>query len=74
MLSEVNYLQNYDAFKYELDSKMDLPDKYINLLVNFLEQGQGRLSSRARKKEFNTLNDEEVSYIESTYREIFLES
>lgn len=69
---EISWLQKFDQFKQEIDSKMDLSDKHINLLVNFMEQGQGILSARARKKEFNTLSEEEVSYIESTYKEIFL--
>jgi len=40
-------------------------------LVRFLEQGQGTLSKRAREKEFEMLDDQEVTQIESLYNEIF---
>ena len=46
----------------------------VALLVRFLEQNEGKLSKRARKKEFINLKAEEVREIEETFRELFLES
>ncbi|MCF8241369.1 MAG: Fic family protein [Melioribacteraceae bacterium] len=69
--AEVLYLINYDLFKQNLDDKFDMPDKTVALLIGFLEQNEGKLSKRAREKEFAQLTDEEVSEIENTYNNIF---
>lgn len=69
---EINYLQKFDEFKKEVDSQLDLPDKLISLLVRFLEQGGGVLSKRAREREFKALKQEEIDYLQSSYKEIFL--
>jgi hypothetical protein len=57
--------------KNYLDNYFEMPDKTVALLVRFLEQGNGKLSERARTKEFRELTDEEVGAIEREYREIF---
>jgi Fic family protein len=69
---EIQWLQNFDAFKLEVDSQLGLTDKQIKLLVNFLDQGKGILSNRARKKEFPTLNSKEIDFLQASYKEIFL--
>ncbi len=71
---EVNYLQNYDAFKHYVDNNFEMPDKLVAILVRFLEQNNGVLSKRALKKEFFELKDEEVTAIETTYNRIFLKT
>ena len=68
---EVEYLHKYDRFKEAVKQSYDMPDKMIALLVRFLEQGEGQLSKRAREKEFNMLNEAEVSHIEGLYAEVF---
>lgn len=68
---EVEYLEKYDLMKNYLDNYFEMPDKTVALLVRFLEQGNGKLSERARTKEFRELTDEEVGAIEREYREIF---
>jgi len=68
---EVKYLYNYDHFKAIIDNRFEMPDKMVALLVRFLEQGEGRLSMRAKNKEFKVLNENEISAIESIYAEIF---
>lgn len=68
---EINYLQRFDEFKREIDSQLDLPDKLVSLLVRFLGQGSGKLSKRAREKEFKALRQTEIDYLQSTYQEIF---
>lgn len=64
---EVDYLQKYDRLKTWLDDKFQMPDKTVALLVRFLEQSGGRLSKRAREKEFATLTDDEVKEIEANF-------
>ena len=50
---------------------VDMPDRKVNLLHGFLNQGKGQLSKRARTNEFAALTDEEVREIEQLYRETF---
>ena len=48
-----------------------MPDKRIDLLIRFLRQNNGRLSKRARHKEFSALTDKEARAIENKYDEVF---
>ena len=70
---EVNYLRKFDEMKYFLENKYEMPDKLVALLIRFLEQNQGSLSKRAQKNEFSELTTDEISVIETQYKEIFLE-
>ena len=70
---EVDYLHKYDEMKRYLDDHFEMPDKTVALLIRFLEQNDGKLSKRARTREFDALTDEEVREIENRYREVFLE-
>ena len=70
---EVQYLNRYDELKGYLDNKYEMPDNMIALLVRFLEQNNGKLSKRAREKEFEAFNADEVVDIETKYNEIFSE-
>jgi len=69
---EVNYLLRYDEFKHFIDNEYEMPDKMVAILARFLEQNNGILSKRVLKKEFSELNEEEVSTIQDTYQDIFL--
>lgn len=69
---EVNYLEKYDQLKEFLDNQFEMPDKMVALIVRFLEQGDGKLSERARTKELFALKPEEIEMIENKYREIFI--
>ena len=68
---EVAYLEKYDLMKEYIDNHFEMPDKTVALLVRFLEQGKGKLSERAKTKEFQLLQDQEVEAIENKYQEIF---
>ncbi len=68
---EVEYLKKYDAFKQFIDNKHEMPDNMISLIIGFLEQGNGNLSERSRKKEFSALTQKEVEEIEAKFKEIF---
>lgn len=69
---EVKYLERYDKFKKFIDDKLEMPDRFIDLLVRFLQQGNGKLSKRSLNKEFKKLTPKEVFQIEKAYNNIFL--
>ena len=69
--AEVEYLRHHDAMKRFVDDAFDMPNKTLDLLIRFLIQGKGRLSGRARSKEFRALTDKEVARIEQAYATIF---
>jgi hypothetical protein len=68
---EVAFLESFDRFAAAVGGIVEMPDRTIHLLYRFLAQHNGRLSERARSREFLKLTDEEVSRIESSYREHF---
>jgi len=68
---EVKYLRSYDGLKSWLDNRFQMPDKTVALLIRFLNQSDGKLSKRAREKEFAKFSDEEVAEIEAHYRIYF---
>jgi hypothetical protein len=47
------------------------PERTTDLLFRFLRQNGGRLSQRARTKEFAALTDDEAKRIEAIYGEVF---
>lgn len=69
---EISYLQKYDQLKEMITNFLDMPDSTIDLLINFLIQGDGKLSKRALEKEFNSFTSEEKKFLEKAYREVFV--
>lgn len=69
---EVKYLQRYDTMKAWLDDEFQMPDKTVALLVRFLEQENGKLSNRAKEKEFENLSLDEIEAIEEQYYELMV--
>jgi len=69
--TEVKYLESYDEFKRFLDDEFEMPDKMVALVVRFLEQNNGKLSKRAKEKEFTRLKKGEVKTIEKQFQNIF---
>lgn len=68
---ETEFLRRYDEFRREVDALLDMPERTIDLLFHFLHQNDGRLSRRAREKEFEALTDREAERIEAVYRATF---
>lgn len=68
---EVAYLIRYDTFKKQMLEKYAMPEQMVALLLKFLEQHGGKLSERAREKEFAGLKAAEATAIEAAYRAIF---
>jgi hypothetical protein len=48
-----------------------MPNKLSELLIGFLRQGNGKLSQRARNKEFSKLTSKEVRTLEEKYAAVF---
>jgi hypothetical protein len=72
MPNEIDYLQKYDQFKNIMAAQYAMPEKLIAILVIFLRQNKGKLSKRAREKEFSALTDIEIDAIEAIFYDIFL--
>jgi hypothetical protein len=50
---------------------VEMPDRQVELLRGFLQQGGGRLSKRARDQEFAALTDAEAERVEGLYARCF---
>lgn len=68
---ETRFLTAHDSFRVAVQQLVDMPDRTLDLLFHFLRQGSGRLSKRARAKEFASLRVSEVEKIERAYEECF---
>ena len=68
---EADYLLRYDAFKARIEAIIDMPDRTVDLLFRMLRQNKGRLSKRAREKEFAKLTADEARNIERAFDETF---
>ena len=68
---EAGFLERYDRFRADLQNIIEMTEVTANLLFRFLDQNDGRLSRRAREKEFAKLTLEEVAAIEALYAELF---
>jgi hypothetical protein len=68
---EVEYLKKYDMLNEFIKNYIDMPDKVVDLLIRFLTQNDGKLSKRAREREFEKLTDSEIQAIEQKYAEIW---
>lgn len=66
---EVQYLEAFDRFSAQVQAIVDMPEQTLDLLRAFLEQNGGRLSARARSREFEALTGEEAQSIETIYAE-----
>lgn len=69
--NEVAYLEAYDAFSREVLRHVDMPNSTLDLLHRFLTQNAGKLSKRARAKEFQPLTDDEVKMVETAHAKAF---
>lgn len=68
---EVDYLIKFEEFKFYIDNTYEMPDDMVSLLVHFMEQNKGKLSKRAKEKEFSKLTEVEIEDIQLQYDLIF---
>lgn len=69
---ETGFLRRYDEFRRRIEGMIDMPERTVDLLFRFLGQNGGKLSNRAREKEFDALTGEEVRRVEAIYDEVFV--
>jgi hypothetical protein len=69
--NETAFLRRYDQFNARIQDVVDMPERTVDLLFNFLRQNGGTLSRRAREREFAELTDSEAEHVEQLYQEIF---
>jgi len=68
---ETEFLRRYDQFRASVETMFDMPERTMDLLFRFLNQNEGKLSARARRKEFASLSDIETARVEAIYRDLF---
>jgi hypothetical protein len=68
---EAELLRRYDQFRTSVEAIVDMPQNTVSLLFSFLQQNQGKLSKRARDREFAALTEDEVRRIETRYEDLF---
>jgi hypothetical protein len=71
--AEAGFLRRFDGFRQDVEALFDMPERTIDLLFRFLHQNGGRLSQRAREREFAQLSDDESARVEAIYRRHFQE-
>lgn len=64
-------MQRCDLLSDFIKNSIDMPDKLVDLLIRFLGQNDGKLSNRARCKEFSQLTEDEIPTIERKYKDVF---
>ena len=67
---EIDYLQKHDLAFRSLKKRMEMPDMRVSLLVNLVRQNDGKLS-KAKRKVFSELSDEEVADLEKIINSAF---
>jgi hypothetical protein len=71
--NETEFLGRYDEFRERVGNIVDMPDRTVNLLFRFLRQNKGRLSDRAKKREFAELTDRECKQLALIFEDTFAE-
>lgn len=68
---EVQYQELHKKMRTFIAEHFDMPNYVMENLIGFLRQNDGRLSKRARTKEFKALTDDEVAMLEEKYQSVF---
>ena len=68
---ELLFLDSCDRFSTGVRRLVDMPERLVELLRRFLKQNGGRLSARARQREFSALTDAEARDLERLYADSF---
>ena len=68
---EVRFLEAFDRFAAGVKEIVEMPDRQVERLRGFLQQGDGRLSTRAREQEFASLTDAERERVEALYARLW---
>ena len=71
LVSELDFILDYDKAKSAIRDIVDMPDRLIDLFIRLCIENQGRLSKNKRKSKFEQLTDEEVAQMEECVRNAF---
>lgn len=71
--NEADFLRRFDEFRSEIERIVEMPDRTLDLLFRFLQQNDGRLSDRAKEREFASLSSAEIDRVEEAYLRTFVE-
>jgi hypothetical protein len=71
LVSELDYILDYDKAKLAIRAIVDMPDRLIDLFIRLCVENNGRLSKNKRKTRFEKLTDKEVSQMEGCVRNAF---
>lgn len=71
LLAELAFLTSHDTARRAIQDIVDMPDRQIDLFMQFCLQQNGHLSANKRKKYFPFLKDEELSAMEAALRREF---
>lgn len=69
LVEELDFLVNYDRTKQAVQEIAEMPDRLIDLFIQFCLQNNGRLSARKRESHFGFLTDDELAGMENAVRE-----
>jgi hypothetical protein len=64
LVTELNYLVHYDKTKRAIQDIIDIPDRLIDLFIQFCLQNNGRLSVNKRTTHFEFLTEDELAAME----------
>jgi TPP-dependent 2-oxoacid decarboxylase len=71
--NKLSFYTTLPEYKKLVFNEFEMPDKLVALLVQFLEQNNGKFSKRAREKEFVKLDEREVQVIEKMFHEMMID-
>lgn len=69
LVQELSFLANYDRTKQAIQKIVDMPDRLIDLFIQFCLQNNGRLSARKKESHFGFLTDCELVSMENAVQE-----
>jgi len=71
LVSELDFLLDYDKAKLAIRDVVDMPDRLIDLFIRLCIENNGLLSKNKRKSNFEQLTDGEVAQMEKCIRKAF---
>jgi hypothetical protein len=71
LVSELDFLLDYDKAKLAIRDVVDMPDRLIDLFIRLCIESNGRLPKNKRKSKFERLTDGEVAQMEESIRKAF---
>ncbi len=71
MVTELDFLKNYDTTKTAIREIVDMPDRKIDMFIRFCLQNNGTLSRSKRKSHFPELTDNEINQMQLAIQEAY---